>query len=332
MLVKTSLKKRAKAPKTLSLREFHQKRNEVLIIRNRRGLGDILMSRMMFEDFHRVMPDIKLVFACPSEYHDIVKTHPFVHEVKDSEKINKSDYLMSYDITDVDIRWESFNAPNSGKHRADIWAEHCGVKLIKHDMHVPIVPEKYMKEAERWMVEIKQFCSNKPVVLFCPKAYDKLRSLQDHQMEEVFKYMRDKGLYVIASNNEPIPALENLGCPVLCQMNKWEWLSLIHNVDYVVTVDTSSFHYAGAIKKPMVGIFTHVDGKYRGKYFDFILVQKHRDNGDWPCGPCYDYSKCSHPNCTGRDYFTAKPCVTELSAEEIIEGVEKMLLKWPLVK
>lgn len=156
--------------------------------------------------------------------------------------------------------------------------------------------------------------------------------MQDNQIQEVFNYLHKKNLYVIASHTEPIAVLENMGCPVLNELSREDWLGLIHAVDYVVTVDTSTFHYAGSIKKPMVGIFTHVDGKYRGKYFDFILVQKHRDNGDWPCGPCYDYSKCSHPKCVSKDYFTAKPCVTELSVNEIIDGIEKMLLKWPLVK
>lgn len=142
MLIKTSLKKRAKAPNNMSIREFYEKRNKILIIRDRRGLGDIIMARMMFEDFHRLMPDIEITFACPIEYHDVIKNHPFVKEVKDSKTINKSDYLISYDITDVDIIWESLNAPNSGKHRSDIWAEHCGVKLIKHDIHGPLISKE----------------------------------------------------------------------------------------------------------------------------------------------------------------------------------------------
>lgn len=122
--------------------------------------------------------------------------------------------------------------------------------------------------------------------------------------------------------------LNELGVKVLTDLSGHEWLSYIHVTDYIVTADTSVFHYAGGIKKPMVGIFTHVDGKFRGKYFDFTLVQKHRDNGNWPCGPCYNYSNCTHPNCTDKSYFIPKPCLTELTVDEITEGIDKMLLKY----
>jgi len=117
-----------------------------------------------------------------------------------------------------------------------------------------------------------------------------------------------------------------MNIPTLVGRNLSDWMSYIYAADYVVTVDTANFHYAGGLNKPMTGIFTHVDGKLRGKFYDFILVQKHRDNGDWPCGPCYNYLYCTHSKCDKSSKL--RPCVTELSLMEIEEGINKMLNRW----
>jgi ADP-heptose:LPS heptosyltransferase len=126
-----------------------------------------------------------------------------------------------------------------------------------------------------------------------------------------------------------IPSLKELGVPVFSGYSIPQWFSFIHAADYVISADTSTFHYAGGIKKPLVGIFTHADGKYRGQYYDFILVQKHRDDGNWPCGPCYNYAMCTHPK--GKDcknFNEPRPCLTELTVSDIIKGIEKMFKKW----
>jgi hypothetical protein len=67
-------------------------------------------------------------------------------------------------------------------------------------------------------------------------------------------------------------------------------------------------------------IFTFADGKIYGKYYPTMtLVQLHKDDGDWDCGPCYTFEKC--PKCTS----TIKPCLTELTAERIQQGIKKCL-------
>src|SRR5882672_9687572 len=131
MLLKGSFKKRAHQS-GMSLREFYNKRNKVLLIRNARGIGDILMHRMLFEDFHRVMPDMELVFACPGSYHSIVSDHPYVNDLQDSSSIDRSQYLVSYDTSTCCIKHECAS-PIETKHRADVWADHCGVILSRHN-------------------------------------------------------------------------------------------------------------------------------------------------------------------------------------------------------
>jgi ADP-heptose:LPS heptosyltransferase len=99
-------------------------------------------------------------------------------------------------------------------------------------------------------------------------------------------------------------------------------MSIIAAADYVISVDTAAFHLAGGLGKPLTGIFAWSDGKVYGKYFDFILVQKHRDNGNWDCGPCFKFNSCP------KSREARKPCI-EFSVDEIYSGIEKMLEKWP---
>lgn len=333
MLLKKSLKKKI-AVRALPLREFYDKRNRVLVVRNARGIGDILMHRMMFEDFQRVMPDIQLVFACPSSYHDIVRDHPFVSEVQDSSRVERGEFMVSYDTSMCCIQHECAS-PVETKHRADVWAEHCGVILGRHNMYMPIISPPQIQAGANRIKQVKTLSGHKnatsPNVLFTPIAFSALRTLTDEQIVAVVEHLRKKGCFVYSTHTHDVKLLDDLNVPVLCGYNTHEWLSFIYAADYVVTADTSVFHYAGGIGRPMTGIFTHVDGKYRGKYFDFVLVQKHRDNGDWPCGPCYNWGNCTHPKCpSNADDDTPRPCLTELKPSEILEGINKMFAKWPV--
>lgn len=318
--------------KPLSLKAFHQRRNRVLVVRNARGLGDVLVHRMIFEDIRKSFPNMHLAFACPAIYHTAVRGHPFVDEVLDSATVNRQDFPISYDTSQCCIKYENRAAPFAERHRADIWAEHCGVKLTRHDMHLPILNQAQVRAIGNRVSQLRESLGvhrSSPNVLFCPVAYEPVRSLTLDHVTPVVKYLQQKGCFVYSVHHSAVQDLERLGVPVITGYFLPDWLAFVDVADYVVTVDTAVFHYAGGLKKPMTGIFTHVDGKVRGKYYEFVLVQRHRDDGDWPCGPCYNYLRCTHPKCGDMRDTSLRPCLTELTPENIISGVEKMFQHWP---
>jgi len=334
MLLK--IKRKEKSINEMPIREFYNKRNKIVIIRNSRGIGDILNCRMLFKNFKKIMPNLHLTFACFEEYFGLV-SHSCVDEVISANKVVKNDYMASYDISNCCIHYESREMSKNKKHRTEIWAEHCGINLENHDMDLPFINKEKISDGFTALKSIRQ--NNKPSVLFSPIAFEKLRSLTDEQIIGTIKVLREKGLFVYSAHNTKLDQLEKQGVPVLIGKTLEDWMSYIHAADYVVTADTSNFHYAGGIGKPMTGIFTHVDGKLRGKFYDFILVQKHRDDGNWPCGgPCYNYLYCSHPNCTEpvigpnnqRSPNGMRPCLTEITVDEIKVGIEKMLQRWSI--
>jgi len=305
-------KKTLPTKKITTLRDFYNKRNKVLVRRRTGGLGDILMHRMIFEDFKLICPDIELHFACPKQYLDAVIDHPFLDKVFDSEMLDATpdalsinDYVCAYETTSICGRFETHMAPYSSLHRSDIWANYCGVELTKHEMHIQI--QKKVK-----------IDTDKIKVAYCPVSAMVVKNLLPGHNETILKELKKRDCYVYALHNTQL----DLDIPVINPNSLQEWLAYIDAADYVISVDTAAYHAAGGLKKPLMGIFTFADGKVYGKYFDSVLVQKHRDNGDWDCGPCYEW-----PNCP-KTKKTPKPCLTEITSKMLLTGIEEMFSKW----
>ncbi len=311
-----------KLVKTLGLRDFYEKRNKILVIRGCGGLGDILMHRMMFEDFKLLKPDTELHFACPKQYHEAVKDHPYLDCLLDSLEVQRHDYIVSYNTTTACGRYEMKLAPYSGKHRSDIWANHCGLELTKHDMHFRLTDEE--KQEGLRLIESKRDREG-PCVLLAPVSAMFNKNLLPQQVEGLVKGLRERGCYVLGIHNTPLYEFIKNDVPMLHGVKLRQWLGVINQADYVISVDTSAFHCAGGMGKPLVGVFTFADGKVYGKYFDFFLVQRHRDfDPTWTCGPCYNWGACP------KTKLNPKPCLTEITADMILEKADLMLRKWPV--
>ena len=162
------------------------------------------------------------------------------------------------------------------------------------------------------------------MVALAPVSKMQTKTLLPEQLKAVIEATRDCNVFGLHTTE--IKGLKELGLPTVSNISLDDWMYYIAAADYVISVDTAAFHMAGGLKKPLVGIFTFADGKAYGKYFDFILVQKHRDNGNWDCGPCYKVGNC--PKCSKGP----KPCLTELKPEEISDGIRKMFQRWPYDK
>jgi len=310
-------------PKVLSLRDFHKKRETILFMREVGGLGDILMHRMMFEDFKRVFPDCRIVWAVHPDYLEAAQNHPFVDEVVDFRQISIHDYIISYNTTTACGRYETKISPNADMHRSDIWANHCGVLLTKHNMHLNIEPE-----AKMWAIDkIEKLKGTKkgPSVVLCPISAQIGKNLSKDQMMWLATYLHHKGCFVFGLHTCPIFDLNPF--PTVWGICQKQWMAIIDTADYVVSVDTSAFHCAGGLRKPLMGIFTYICGLTYGKYYDFVLVQKHRQHDpSWTCGPCFNWPICP------KSKADVKPCLTEINNEMLTNGVEELFKRFPLAK
>jgi len=304
--------------KPLPLKDYYQKRNKLLIIRGVGGLGDILMHRMMFEDFKRLAPDVEIHFACPKQYHQAVVDHPYVEKVLTMEEYQREDYLISYMTTTACGRYELKKAPHYGKHRSDIWANHCGVELTNHNMHFHLTEEE--KQEGRRLIEGNRDRPG-PSVMLAPISAMELKNFLDFQLLGIVRELRERGMYVFGSHHQSIYTLIKNDVPVISGVNLRQWLAMIDQVDYVISVDTAAFHAAGGMKKPVVGVFTFANAETYGRYYPTAeLVQ-----GPCPFNyfGCYNWGLCPEKK-------RPKPCLTELKVEDVMSKVDDLLKKWPV--
>jgi ADP-heptose:LPS heptosyltransferase len=173
---------------------------------------------------------------------------------------------------------------------------------------------------------VKYFASigikKRPIVLLSPISSMPSKDLDISQINEVISGVRQLGFNILISHKTPI---EGVDCPVASGLGMKEWLACIDQANYVISVDTGTFHAANGLNKPTVGIFTWADGKIYGKYHPkSILVQIHRDEREW-CGPCFNWTTCIKcPQTQLR-----KPCVTEITGKMVCDAFVKLIDKYP---
>jgi hypothetical protein len=307
-------------PRLIPIREFYDKRDKVLVIRSLGGLGDILMHRMIFEDFKRILPNIEITFACPQVYHEAVVGHPFVDKVIDSKTVNLRDYIISYNTSTACGTYERKIAPLSDKHRSDIWANHCGVHLTNHNMHINL-QENIINYGKERTTSFKKG----PLFVLCPISAMRTKNLLPWQTEVIINKIKSMNGSVFYLHTRPIPELDSIGVSGIYGIKVSQWMGILNAVDYIISTDSAAFHFAAGINKPVLGIFTFADGKVYGKYHKkFILVQKHRDDGNWECGPCYNFGLCPKSD------KPLKPCLTEITAEMLTQGIDKLIYNYPI--
>lgn len=312
-----------KKKKQISIRQFSERQDKVLIKRKFGGFGDILMQRMMFEDFSK--SGIKVFYSCPHQFIEMAQSHPFLSEEPiEISKIDDEDFGIVYDISSICKQTESREGSNNKKHRSDIWANHCGIELQKHEMHLSVDPES-LQFCKNILSSINE--DNNPVVLLCTKStnddFGEAKSLTNNQISKVVEHVKSLGMLPVTTGDSKQEIYEALGVKQFTPINIKTWIALVQACDLIVSVDTATFHIAGGLKKPLVGIFSFTNGKVYGKYYDFVLVQKHRDNGDWDCGPCYVMTHCVKDQINKK-----KPCITELSDLEIKNGISSAIKNW----
>ena len=102
-----------------------------------------------------------------------------------------------------------------------------------------------------------------------------------------------------------------------------QWLSVLESSGYVISVDTSHFHAAGGLGKPVVGVFTFVNAKTYSRYYPKVeLVQ----------GPCpLKYFGCySWGNCPDLKEGKKLPCCSGINSTMILEAFDKLVARFPI--
>jgi ADP-heptose:LPS heptosyltransferase len=303
--------------KNYTLDKFSEIRNKICIVRRYGGLGDIIAMRMIFEDLNEQYPEFDITWAIPNNYYAAAQKHPNVNAIENFYDSKKENYIETYNLSTVCSNYEWKFGKTNPKNRADIWAEHIGLTLTKHNIYMPSYPECF----ENIHQKLLRFGwdGKKPLCLLAPRSAISVKNMNEKQVSHIKKITQDKFLFIL--HNYPIIELDHLKIPTLSGLSMKEALSVVEYSHYVISTDTGILHAAAAYSKPTLGFFSFVDGYVYCKYYPTVqVIQKHaKYDPNW-CGPCYDHSRCSVA-----PKSQIKPCMTELSEELIDKNWETLL-------
>jgi ADP-heptose:LPS heptosyltransferase len=296
-------------------------KDKICIYRACGGYGDILMSRMIFEDLKTKYPNFKITYAAPEYYHQILKDHPFIDNLVDSKDLDKNKYRVVFNITHSCLKHEILHGKECDKNRSDIWAESFGLQLENHNMHMPNLE----KNKSLIISNLKKHGYNEgqKIIVFTPYSAVPTRNLTENHRKIIEIILKKTNCFCFYLHS--VPLLDQLNLPLIIGKNLIEAMSYIYFADALISTDTGHIHCAGGYNKKTLGLFNYANGKAVGKYYKNLkVVQKtNEDDKDWICGPCNDLGRCPYPviNQTLKCFSDLKD---ELVESEVIAFINKL--------
>jgi hypothetical protein len=97
--------------------------------------------------------------------------------------------------------------------------------------------------------------------------------------------------------------------------------ALLDQLDLIVTADTGIVHIAGALGKPMVGIFGGTNGHLVTKYYSNTTIIQHIKSSTTTCfRPCYGSAFYNNYCCSKLKYAE---CLREIDVKEVLNAIVK---------
>ena len=309
-----SLKDRFDSP--IKLESYLANQDKILIVRTVGGIGDVLISRMLFEDLKALKPSVEICYAIQPPFFPLVQDHPFIDRVLDCNNIKLTEWPFFRDITNKAGAYEAATMPYVDKHRTDIWAEYIGYELEHHEGHMRI-----SEEDKAWgKAFIKP--SDKPRIGISPISAHASKDWGIEKFQELINRIGDKAeVYIFHDSNLD---LDGDNCHKLLNLNFRQWISAINELDAIVTVMTATFNIANVLHKPTIAIAGAEDLDIYGKYFpELIPIQRHRKDGDeWEHCPCWRAAGwCAYD---GAKQYPRK-CIKSITVDEVYTKLEELI-------
>jgi ADP-heptose:LPS heptosyltransferase/lipopolysaccharide biosynthesis glycosyltransferase len=300
-----------------------EKDAKILILRKFGGLGDILMQSLMFPDLKRQYPNMDVTYAIPKQFLPLFDNCSDIDHVIDKDEvetqiyrlISSGEFDLISDVSQCCVIHEVNSLKERGvidKQRPDIWANHFGLNLNRHDTCIRITEretdfaKKYLKRDERKIIGFAPFSAarsrNYP---FVQEVIDKLNALNYRVL-------------LIHSDDTPY-----VNCEKITHQDLRTLGAIINELDLLIGVDSGPLHYAGILKKKVIGIYGVTDYNARLKYYDAVGIQGKCQSNRKPCWHM-QLSFCMKDNIAGCMYIDPARIINV--AEQLLAEVPKATL------
>lgn len=266
---------------------------KLLVVRKWGGLGDVLITTMLFRDLLEQRPDLHVGYAVPEIYHPLFDgfSHPRFR-LLDHQEIYGARYefatgkvyvgpeslyhtagvhkaiLEEYDlIEDISVpcrNWEGLMIQTGAvlggrgmrwRNRLERWANWIGFDVANPRTVVSLRPEE-IKAAE-----MSHFPAGDKArrVVWSPISAGEDRSYP--WFNEVKNELEDRGCLVRYLHHSVL-GLDTIRARTFREMG-----AVVAAADVVLSVDTATFHWGGILGKPTVGLFNVLNGESHAKFY-----------------------------------------------------------------
>ena len=277
----------------------------VCIQRKLGGLGDVLMTTPCLRAIKEQYPNCHLTYATDPTLFRVLEGNPHIDQIVDFRLINPGAFDFFADVTSVCPPHEKPGKPNI--NRIDLFARRIGVELKDPlPVYVPGVDE--VKWAKQWLEQQWGPRKSYKLVVLSVASVDKRRSWPTELSQELIQLVQ-------ASRSDVrfiVDDFNNTGGPwdlVNTSARRWglrQMVALINDCDLFVGPDSGLLHFAGALSKPIVGIFGPTPPAARLNHYPNALAVTQ----ELGCQYCW-YSRCSYD----------LACLKQLSVHQVLEAV-----------
>lgn len=287
----------------------------ILLVRRGGGLGDLIITSVVTRGIKEKFPESKLTYFCHKKYIDILKNNPFIDEIVtevDTKQWNE-DYNLVIELDNpcpcyVYEAKHMNNPKDITRPRVDLFCKRAGVDP-KDKKPFLVVGSDDSSFVETFLDKIKP---KKIKIALAPVSSEAMKNWPEYRVKGLVDLINKKlKATVFILNDTPIHIEDAVGIfsyPIGFVM------ALISKMDLVVSVDTGVIQVAGALDRPLIGLFGVTAPERYMSYFNNVSWIHKQDK--FACSPCYYLHKCIK---------IPSPCLDAITSEEVFNEVKKSL-------
>jgi len=289
-----------------------KKIDTILIVRKGGGLGDIVTTTVVIRGLRKKFPDSKLFYHCHEKYRDLLEGNPDLDGIIIKREVGDNyNLIIELDNPCPCYIYESRNIHNLKgitRPRVDLFCERAGVDP---DNKLPFV--KVNEEESKWIDRFfKQTGAKKIKIAIAPVSFEMMKSWPIEKARKLVAMItKELNATVFILHDKPLDIQDVTG---VYGYPLRKIIALVDKMNLIVSVDTGFIHLAGALQRPLIGLWgVNEPKRVMAHYKNTSWVWK---KDDFPCSPCYYLHTClKFPS----------PCMEAITPEEVFDEVKKRL-------
>jgi len=247
---------------------------KIAVWRPRGGIGDLLMLTPTFKELKYIFPNCSITLVTSPEYCDgvLVETvwgNPHINNIADYRIVDleQFDIVLNMDCPCVPMELPGRIPPN----RIDLFAWSAGLSL--HDTQtVYVLKPEEIKWANDFLAA-SHVTERTPIIFYQPFASNRKRSVTVDQSKQILSALRIRwpscAIFVSTHGTDwagPVD-FSLMNCIHLKNYSLRLLAALINVCHCTIAPDSAMLHVAGALKRPLIGLFGPTPPESRLNYY-----------------------------------------------------------------